>query len=138
MARLFEPLGIKCTFRVPPKSGSAGLSCRGRDVAVFAQMLLNKGMYDHRRYFKSVTVERYTGPNGMWSKPTGSDWTNSLFSGSSFGHISSSGPLLWIDPEKQLFVVLLTARADSSKPGRIEEAQRILTESIIAKIANNQ
>ena len=135
-SRLFEPMGMKCGFRIPAKSESGELFCRGRDLALFAQMLLNKGMYDHRRYFKSETVVKYTGPKGVWSKPSGSEWASGLLSASSFGHNSGSGPALWIDPAKQLFFILLTAYADSSKPDRIAEAQRAVAESIISVISN--
>lgn len=127
---LFEPLGMKVTVEPQPQ-----LSCSAGDLAILAQMLLNKGIYDHRRYFKPATVARYTGAQGWWSTPAGTEWTRNLFSRSAFGHISASGPVLWIDPGKELFVILL-ARANPKAPARIEQAQRQILESLLAEINN--
>ena len=131
---LFEPLGIKRTpSGKTQQPAGIQLYCRGRELAVFAQMLLNKGMYDHRRFFRPATVAKYMGPGGPWSKPSAAEWTRGLFSASAFGHSSAAGPALWIDPDRQLFVVLLTSAAK----GRVEEAQRTIIESAVSQITNN-
>jgi beta-N-acetylhexosaminidase len=124
---LYDPLGIKVT------RNKADLSCRGSDLAAFAQMLINKGAYRHRRYLKPETIARYTGPQSLWSKPADFEWMGKLFSSSSFGHLSSAGPALWIDPGKQLFVILL-ANA-SGKRTAVDEAQKKIIESVMSQIA---
>jgi len=101
-----------------------------RDFAVFAQMLLNRGIYSHRRYFRIETVDKFTGSRGAWSKPLESGWTGRIFSSNAFGYLSDSGSLIWVDPARKLFVVLMA----NGRPGdgRIPEAQRDICESVIS------
>jgi beta-N-acetylhexosaminidase len=142
--KLFEPLGLKHlsdnsakkTGETTAMSAEVRASWSARDLAVFAQLMLNRGMYDHRRYFEPKTIAKYTGPHGMWSKPSDKDWTGRLFSPSSFGHISPTGPVLWIDPEKQLFIVFLTGDGTSINRSRVAEAQKLLAESVMSQIKN--
>jgi beta-glucosidase-like glycosyl hydrolase/CubicO group peptidase (beta-lactamase class C family) len=148
--RLFDPLGMKQTFRNPSKNLRASLPGLARppasslfstagDLAVFAQMLLNGGIYDHRRYFSPRTVARYTGPQGAWSKPSAADWTGKLFSPSAFGRGSAEGSLIWMEPGKRLFIILLTTgRPESGEDTRIGDIQRALCESILAGIQRAQ
>jgi beta-N-acetylhexosaminidase len=144
--RLFEPLGMKSSQRNPPKNFHGGTAsseesrrdtwfCNAKDLAVFAQMILNRGIYDHRRYFSPEAVSKYTGSHGSWSKPLISDWIVRLFSASSFGRRSSGGSIIWIDPAKRLFIVFLTNGQRRSKEDKnIDEMQRALSESIVAVI----
>ncbi len=144
MKKLFEPLGLKHLAGNPSSkagertatSADTRAFCSARDLAVFAQMLLNRGIYDHRRYFEPKTIVKYTGPHGMWSKPSDTDWTGSLFSPSSFGHISPTGSVFWIDPEKQFFLIFLTQISKSSSTDNIAEVQRRIIESISRQITN--
>ncbi len=130
---LFQPLGISNIAAGSKKTMHADSA---RDLSVFAQVLLNKGIYDHRRYFEPKTIAKYTGPYGMWSKPSDKEWLGRLFSQSSFGHISPAGSVFWVDPAKQLFVVLLTQMPSSSSADKVAEAQRRIIESIIPQIEN--
>ncbi len=140
--RLFSPLGLAHTSVAPPEEvrGRAAaanpahpaLLSSARDLAVFAQMLLNRGVYDHRRYFKPETVDRFTGPRGSWSRQFLPDRAGGGFSPAAFGHRSDSGPLLWIDPERKLFVVLLANAARSGTP--VPEAQKTVCESVLAAL----
>jgi beta-N-acetylhexosaminidase len=136
-ARLFQPLGIgkSTTLIVSSKAGSsARLLSNARDLAVFAQMLLNGGIYDYRRYFDRSILAQFTEGNKAlgWSKSSVSGWTESLFSKTAFGHNASSGSSLWIDPEKQLFVVFLTNAPDQQKAA---EARQKTIESLVRAIA---
>ena len=139
--RLYNPLGMEHTFSKPPRgspgatafpsgSANAGFFTSAHDLAVFAQMLLNRGIYSHHRYFKTETVDRFTASEGAWSKPMESDWTGKIFSPKAFGYTSDSGSLIWMDPRNKLFIVLL---ANGSADKRlISEAQRVVCESIIS------
>ncbi len=139
--RLFKPLGMKSTSYKPPPNSRRGANLSlgrpipvlfgsARDFAVFAQMLLNRGIYSHRRYFRIETVDKFTGSRGAWSKPLESGWTGRIFSSNAFGYFSDSGSLIWIDPARKLFVVLMA----NGRPGdgRIPEAQRDICESVIS------
>ncbi len=136
-ARLFQPLGIGKTMSliVPSKSSSsARLVSNTRDLAVFAQMLLNGGIYDYRRYFDRSILAQFTEGNKAlgWSKPSVTNWTESIFSKTAYGHNASSGSVLWIDPEKQIFVVVLT---NASTKEKAAEVQQKLAESLIRAVA---
>jgi serine-type D-Ala-D-Ala carboxypeptidase len=54
-----------------------------------------------------------------WDVPTADSSSGKYFSASAYGHLGFTGTSLWIDPERGLFVVLLTNRvhptADNDK-----------------------
>jgi beta-N-acetylhexosaminidase len=134
-ARIFKPLGMKNTSFISSQ-GSAkaptvikpGSFSSARDLATFAQMLLNGGIYDHRRYFADSTLVRFTGARNQpgntlalgWSKPSTSDWTGGSLSPTAFGHDAVSGSSLWIDPAKQMFIVFLTNAAPKESAAKVQ------------------
>jgi CubicO group peptidase (beta-lactamase class C family) len=103
-------------------SGHAGLFSTARDLSIFAQMLLNGGEYNGVRIVKSSTLARWTAPQSGassralgWDTPSKGSSSGSYFSARSFGHTGFTGTSIWIDPEKNLFVVLLTNRVDPTR-----------------------
>lgn len=101
-------------------SGHAGLFSSARDLASFAQMMLNGGTYDGVRLLRPATIARWTVPHGGsssrargWDTPATESSAGDYFSPRSFGHTGFTGPMMWIDPERGLFVVLLTNRVNS-------------------------
>ncbi len=99
-------------------AGHAGLFSTSEDLAVYAQMLLNGGVYDGRRYLKSSTIALFTKKQSSLST-RGLGWDTKspdhssaghYFSPNSFGHLGFTGTSLWVDPVRKLFVVLLTNR----------------------------
>jgi beta-N-acetylhexosaminidase len=124
-------------------SGHAGLFSTARDLAVFAQMMLFRGIYDHHRYFKPETLDRFTNPSATptdrtalgWRKPADSSWTGRAFSVAAYGHTGFTGTSIWIDPERQLFIILLTNRVHPSRENnQINDARRVITESVLRAI----
>lgn len=100
-------------------SGHAGLFSTARDLAVFAQTMLNGGEYNGVRIVKAATVARWTSPQARessralgWDTPSGSSSAGRFFSPRSFGHTGFTGTSIWIDPERGLFVILLTNRVN--------------------------
>jgi CubicO group peptidase (beta-lactamase class C family) len=101
-------------------SGHAGLFTSARDLAVFAQMMLNGGTYEGVRLLRPATIARWTVPQSVgssralgWDTPATESSAGDYFSPRSFGHTGFTGPMLWIDPERGLFVVFLTNRVNS-------------------------
>jgi CubicO group peptidase (beta-lactamase class C family) len=140
---LFEPLGMTSTFWSPPKAfrgyiarvsaeGNTSLFSSIHDLAVFAQMLLNRGVYGHRRYFKPETIAKFTGPQGPWSKPSDADWTGQLLPPTAYGYSSCNGPFLWVDPARQLFIVFMANSA--LKDAKIGEIQGKICESALFEL----
>lgn len=101
-------------------SGNAGLFSTADDLAVFAQMMLNKGKFGQIRILSPLTVKRMTevfpqakfaGRGLGWDVDSSySSNRGDLFSVGSFGHTGYTGTSLWIDPETQAFVIFLTNR----------------------------
>jgi beta-N-acetylhexosaminidase len=104
-------------------AGHAGLFTTAADLAMFCQMLLNGGIYAHRRLLRRATIAQFTAASPLaahtralgWNVPTPGSSSGHYFSARSFGHTGFTGTSIWIDPDKQLFVVLLTNRVHPSR-----------------------
>lgn len=94
-------------------AGHAGLFGTASDLAVFAQMMLNGGTYNGVRIVSDTTVARFT-TRTAGSRALG--WDTCIGGGScgfhlgprSYGHTGYTGTSLWIDPDQQVFVIVLT------------------------------
>ena len=110
-------------------SGNAGLFSTADDLALFAQMLLNGGEVNGVRVLSPLTVRRMTeiyptvGESGRglgWDLDTDySTVRGDLFGPASYGHSGYTGTSIWIDPETQTAVVLLTNRVHPDDKGDI-------------------
>jgi CubicO group peptidase (beta-lactamase class C family) len=115
-------------------AGHAGLFASATDVARFAQFVLREGVLpDGRRLVRAETMNEFTtratpvrGTRsearalGWQAVPTGEAVSSAgtLFGPRSFGHTGWTGTSLWIDPDRDLFVVLLTNRAFAPRARR--------------------
>ncbi|HUL03546.1 MAG TPA: serine hydrolase domain-containing protein [Gemmatimonadales bacterium] len=116
-------------------AGHAGLFASAADVARFAEFILRQGtLADGRRVVRAETVRAFTTrvtPPGKGTRsearalgwqalPTGEEVSSAgtLFGPRSFGHTGWTGTSLWIDPERELFVVLLTNRSYAPRAAR--------------------
>jgi beta-N-acetylhexosaminidase len=110
-------------FTMGGVSGHAGLFSTAPDLSAFCQMLLNGGVYAHHRLLKRATIAQFTVPqplsNGTrtlgWAVPTEGSSSGHYFSAHSFGHTGFTGTSIWIDPDRQLFVILLTNRVHPTR-----------------------
>ncbi|WP_445664733.1 glycoside hydrolase family 3 N-terminal domain-containing protein [Fodinibius sp. AD559] len=99
-------------------AGHAGLFSSGKDLAIFCQMLLNDGWYAGRRYLEPSTIEKFTKRQAKHSnrgygfdRKSGKNSTaGSLTSEKTFGHLGFTGTSYWIDPERDLAIIILTNR----------------------------
>jgi CubicO group peptidase (beta-lactamase class C family) len=123
-------------------SGHAGLFSTARDLAVFAQTLLNGGTYGDVRLVAPQTVARWTARQGPgasralgWDTPAPNSSAGHYFSPRSFGHTGFTGTSMWIDPERGLFVVLLMNRVTSRGEGsRHVQLRRDVADAVQAAI----
>jgi len=112
------------------------------DLAKVLQMLLNNGIYRHIRFFKPETIARFTDPRNTgqalgWMKPDKADWTGRLFSRESYGFINPDGLFLWIDPQKDLFIILCTPIEKEAEEAAILKDYEKIIESIVNHIDQN-
>ncbi len=105
----------------------AGLFSTGPDLARFAQAMLSGGVLDGRRILNGATVTRFTtrvgGDAGVpessralgWDTPSAPSSSGCCFGPGSYGHTGFTGTSLWLDPGRELFVVLLTNRVHPTR-----------------------
>jgi beta-glucosidase-like glycosyl hydrolase/CubicO group peptidase (beta-lactamase class C family) len=107
-------------------AGHAGLFSSARDLAVFAQRILDAAA--------GVLVERFPSPATVsvfvrrqdpassralgWDTPSEGSSAGRFMTAAAFGHTGFTGTSLWVDPELDLFVVLLTNRVNPTRENR--------------------
>jgi beta-N-acetylhexosaminidase len=99
-------------------SGHAGVFSTAPDLATFCQMLLNGGVYAHQRILRRATISEFTEAQQLsggtrtlgWAVPTEGGSSGHFMGPHTFGHTGFTGTSIWIDPDRQLFVVFLTNR----------------------------
>jgi CubicO group peptidase (beta-lactamase class C family) len=107
-------------FALGGVAGHAGLFSTAADLSIYAQMLLNGGEYNGVRVLADSTVRRFTA-RAAGTRALGWDTCNqkgscgSLMGAGAFGHTGYTGTSLWLDPERDMFVLLLTNRVHAAR-----------------------
>lgn len=96
-------------------SAHAGLFSNAADVVRFAHCVLQGGAPILRQTTVDLFTRRGTSPPGTsralgWDTPSQPSQSGKHLSPRSFGHLGYTGTSLWIDPERELSVTLLTNR----------------------------
>jgi beta-N-acetylhexosaminidase len=110
-------------FAMGGVSGHAGMFTTASDLAAFCQMMLNGGIYGHHRMLTRATISLFTAPQSIagnartlgWMSPTPNSSSGKYFSPRSYGHLGYTGTSIWIDPDRKLFVILLTNRVNPTR-----------------------
>ncbi len=96
-------------------AGHAGLFSTTEDLAIFSHAMLNGG----HPILRASTIELFTRRESMpegtsralgWDTPSKPSQSGKYFSARSFGHLGYTGTSLWIDPDRQLSISLLSNR----------------------------
>ena len=128
-------------------AGHAGLFSTADDLATFGFMLANRGQAERTRMFSIRTLDTFTErvrlrstyPTGLgWMvRPPGTAYSSSgtLFGPRSFGHTGFTGTSIWVDPDQELFVVLLTNRVHPTRNNsRIKDVRSDLADAVAGSI----
>ncbi|WP_160067946.1 serine hydrolase domain-containing protein [Sphingobacterium bovisgrunnientis] len=101
-------------------AGHAGLFASANDLAIYGQLLLNRGEYGGTRYFKENTVDLFTSNQSKTSRrglgfdrfdpDPKKEYPSKLANQSVYGHTGYTGTCIWIDPKHQLIYVFLSNR----------------------------
>ncbi len=101
-------------------AGHAGLFGTANDLAIYNQMLLNKGTYGGEQYFTPQTVEMFTSKQSdvsrrglgfdRWDPDLSKKYPSELASPQTFGHTGYTGIGVWTDPSRNMVYVILTNR----------------------------
>ena len=114
-------------FALGGVAGHAGLFSTAADLAVFAQMMLNGGTYGGVRIVSDTAVSLFTartaGTRALgWDTADGDGGSGEYLSSRAYGHTGFTGTSMWIDPDRDMFVILLTNRvhaARARRPGKV-------------------
>ena len=96
-------------------AGHAGLFSTAEDVARFAHVMISGGSPIVRPETIALFTRREATPSGTsralgWDTPSAPSQSGAHFGPRSYGHLGYTGTSLWIDPNQQLSITLLTNR----------------------------
>lgn len=127
-------------------SGNAGLFSNADDIAIFAQMMLNAGIYKSARILSPLTVKAMTTvPRKVSGLGRALGWDvesayssngGDLFPYGSYGHTGYTGTSLWIDPNTQTAVILLTNRVHPDDSASVVRLRSLVANVVAASIIN--
>ncbi len=103
-------------------AGHAGLFANANDLGILYQMLLNRGTYGGKQYFKPETVDMFTAKQSAvsrrglgfdrWDPETSKHYPSEFASPKTFGHTGYTGTCVWVDPEYNLVYIFLSNRVN--------------------------
>lgn len=131
-------------WRMGGVAGHAGLFSTARDVAIYAEMLLQRGTYLGKRIFSPLGVAAMTSAQSPRSASAirGFGWDiDSSFSvprgdlfGAGFGHTGFTGTSLWAHPPTDTFVVLMTSRLHPDGRGDVTHLRGVVANIVAAAV----
>ncbi|MEJ5055341.1 serine hydrolase domain-containing protein [Sphingobacterium sp. MYb382] len=130
-------------------AGHAGLFATANDLAIYGQLLLNRGTYGGVRYFKPETVDLFTSRQSKTSRRglgfdrfdpgAGKEYPSKLANSTVYGHTGYTGTCIWIDSKNQLVYIFLSNRVHPQVSTKLLELnvrsriQDVIYETIQAK-----
>ncbi len=101
-------------------AGHAGLFASAADIAVLAQMMLHGGTYHGVRVVSDTAIARFTtrtvGTRALgWDTCAGGASCGQFMGTRGYGHTGYTGTSVWIDPEHDVFIIVLANWAAGSR-----------------------
>lgn len=125
-------------------SGHAGLFSTASDLAKLAQMYLNGGTYNGRRIISSQTIRLFMKRQMIpaessralgWDTSLKGSFAGDLASPDAIIHTGFTGTSIYIDPDRDAFIVLLTNRVNPTRNStRIGQARPTIHTAILATL----
>jgi CubicO group peptidase (beta-lactamase class C family) len=132
-------------------SGHAGLFSTARDLEKLAGAYLNGGVFGRGRLARPETIKLFTTVNDStfssralgWDTPSANSSAGHFMERPAFGHTGFTGTSLWIAPQHDLYVILLSSRVNPTRnnskigPVRVavaDAAMRVLRPDVVAAI----
>jgi hypothetical protein len=109
-------------------------------------MMLNGGVYNGVRVLSDTTVALFTrraaGTRALgWDTADGDGGSGKFLDSRAYGHTGYTGTSIWIDPERQMFVLLLTNRVHAARARRpakvISDVRADLADAAVASVVDN-
>jgi len=131
------------TYRMGGVAGHAGVFSTADDLAILAQMYIDRGENGDKRFLSPEAVAAMTKPFHVPGSYTqrGLGWDiqspyskvfNAAFPKGSFGHTGYTGTCMWIDPRSETFMIILTSRLHPNGKGNVKPL-RVKTAAVVAQ-----
>jgi CubicO group peptidase (beta-lactamase class C family) len=143
-------------------AGHAGIFSTAFDMAIFADLIARRGVAppcqpqirsggacaapraDSLRLIRPEIVQEYThrqkasSSRGLgWDTPEGRSSAGDYLSAASFGHTGFTGTSIWIDPELDLYIVLLTNRVNPTRANQAHiDLRRAVADAVVQSITD--
>jgi uncharacterized protein YbbC (DUF1343 family) len=125
-------------------AGHAGLFSTAQDLAKFCRMILSGGELDGKRILSPHAIELISTPHVFadgarsygydvktgYSQPLGDRFPPLK----SFGHTGFTGTSFWIDPQDDVFIILLTNAVHPDGKGKVLALRRAVSTSIATSL----
>jgi len=130
-------------LRLGGVAGHAGVFGTADDLALFAQMLLNKGELKGQKVLSPLAIQRLLTPVVIgnqsralgWDMQTGySAPKGDLMPTGSFGHTGFTGTSIWLDPTSRTYAILLSNRVHPNRSSSITDLRAKLGNIVAAGI----
>jgi CubicO group peptidase (beta-lactamase class C family) len=127
-------------YRLEGVAGHAGLFASARDLTRVAQLYLRGGRWRNVQLLDQATMQEFTRLQAPlrshralgWETPSGGNSAGRWLSPRAFGHTGFTGTSLWIDPDRDLFILLLTNRVNPTRANlRISRVRTALADAIV-------
>lgn len=124
-------------------AGHAGLFSSADDLATYARMMLNGGVWHGVRILHVRTVRAMTHqasrPGGARARGLGWDLGGADgfagFPASTYGHLGFTGTMIWIDPAAGVFAIVLTNRVYPDGKGDADPLRRAVIGAVMRAIS---
>lgn len=120
----------------------AGLFSTASDLSRFTRMLLHRGTLDGKRILRAETLEQFTAYAGSgrsnralgWEKPPAA-WAGQFMSSRAYGHTGFTGTSIAIDPDLDLYIILLSNRVNPTRNNpKITGVRRHLADAVVSAV----
>ena len=128
-------------------TGHAGLFSTTADLELLCRELL-LALKGKSKKLNSGIIRNFTGrkdsPKGSsralgWDTPSEKSSAGDLAGKKSFGHTGFTGTSIWIDPERDLYMILLSNRVHPSRKNRkISEVRRAFADAVITAVRKSE
>jgi len=125
-------------------AGHAGLFSSIQDISKYAYMLLNNGFYGGHQYLSPEIIDYFTGPRstinhrglGFDRKSEGFSTAGQFTGDHTFGHLGFTGTSVWMDPDEDIAIILLTNRTypNRSYGRRIGQIRALISDAVMNSI----
>jgi CubicO group peptidase (beta-lactamase class C family) len=125
-------------------SAHAGLFSDAHDLTRFAQMYLNGGEIGGVRVVPRDEIGVFTTRQVQdralgWQKPDGNNSAGHMMSPEAFGHTGFTGTSIWMDPPRDIFIILLSNRVNPTRANtKIGRVRVQLADAVMSTVLNPQ